>query len=96
MNPTRVLRHAAMELRMLLRNGEQLLLAFAIPLGLLLGGLAWGPGLGLDPRVFPASVVAVATWSTAFTSLAVATGFEPLRSSKCSCGALTGRSRPQA
>lgn len=76
MNPTRVLRHAAMELRMLLRNGEQLLLAFAIPLGLLLGGLAWGPGLGLDPLVFPASVVAVATWSTAFTSLAVATGFE--------------------
>ncbi|WP_415093029.1 ABC transporter permease [Micropruina sp.] len=76
MNPTRVLRHAAMELRMLLRNGEQLLLAFAIPLGLLLGGLAWGRGFGLDAGVFPASVVAVATWSTAFTSLAVATGFE--------------------
>ncbi len=76
MNPARVARHAAMELRMLLRNGEQLLLAFAIPLGLLLGGLAWGHGFGLDPAVFPASVVAVATWSTAFTSLAVATGFE--------------------
>ncbi len=76
MNPTRVVRHAAMELRMLLRNGEQLLLAFAIPLGLLLGGLAWGSGFGLDPAVFPASVVAVATWSTAFTSVAVATGFE--------------------
>ncbi len=76
MNPVRVVRHAAMELRMLLRNGEQLLLAFAIPLGLLLGGLAWGSGFGLDPAVFPASVVAVATWSTAFTSVAVATGFE--------------------
>ncbi|MFT3969200.1 MAG: ABC transporter permease [Micropruina sp.] len=76
MNPTRVVAHAAMELRMLLRNGEQLLLAFVIPLGLLLGGLAWGRSFGLDPTVFPASVVAVATWSTAFTSLAVATGFE--------------------
>lgn len=76
MNPARVGRHAAMELRMLLRNGEQLLLAFAIPLGLLLGGLAWGAGFGLDPAVFPASVIAVATWSTAFTSVAVATGFE--------------------
>ncbi|MFT4295555.1 MAG: ABC transporter permease [Micropruina sp.] len=76
MNPRRVTRHAVMELRMLLRNGEQLLLAFAIPLGLLLGGLAWGAGFGLDLAVFPASVVAVATWSTAFTSLAVATGFE--------------------
>ena len=76
MNATRIVRHAAMELRMLLRNGEQLLLAFAIPLGLLIGGLAWGQGFGLDLAVFPASVVAVATWSTAFTSLAVATGFE--------------------
>ncbi len=76
MNPARVVRHAAMELRMLLRNGEQLLLAFAIPVGLLLGGLVWGAGLGLDPAVFPASVVAVATWSTAFTAVAVATGFE--------------------
>lgn len=76
MDGTRVVRHAAMELRMLLRNGEQLLLAFAIPLGLLIGGLAWGAGFGIDPAVFPASVVAVATWSTAFTSLAVATGFE--------------------
>lgn len=76
MNPRRVLRHAAMELRMLLRNGEQLLLAFAIPLGLLAGGLAWGAGFGLDAATFPASVVAVVTWSTGFTSLAVATGFE--------------------
>ncbi|MFT4218459.1 MAG: ABC transporter permease [Micropruina sp.] len=76
MNPSRVLRHAAMELRMLLRNGEQLLLAFAIPLGLLIGGMAWGTGFGLDLATFPASVIAVATWSTAFTAVAVATGFE--------------------
>ncbi len=61
---------------MLLRNGEQLLLAFAIPLGLLIGGLLWGGRVGLDVLTFPASVIAVATWSTAFTSLAVATGFE--------------------
>jgi len=65
-----------MELRMLLRNGEQLLLAFAIPLGLLVGGLLWGGDLGLDTATFPASVIAVATWSTAFTAVAVATGYE--------------------
>ena len=76
MNAGRAVRHAALELRMLLRNGEQLLLAFAIPLGLLVGGLLWGAGFGIDVRTFPASVIAVATWSTAFTSLAVATGYE--------------------
>lgn len=76
MTAGRVVRHAAMELRMLLRNGEQLLLAFAIPLGLLLGGLLWGGGLGIDRTTFPASVIAVATWSTAFTAVAVATGYE--------------------
>jgi len=76
MNAARIVRHAWMELRMLLRNGEQLLLAFAIPLGLLVGGLVWGDRIGLDRTTFPASVVAAATWSTAFTSLAVATGFE--------------------
>ena len=76
MNAGRLLRHAGMELRMLLRNGEQLLLAFAIPLGLLVGGLLWGAGLGLDPTTLPASVIAVATWSTAFTALAVSTGYE--------------------
>lgn len=76
MNPARVVRHAAMELRMLMRNGEQLLLTFAIPLGLMIGGLLWGGGFGLDLAGFPASVVAVATWSTAFTAIAVGTGFE--------------------
>lgn len=76
MNGRRVLTHAAMELRLLLRNGEQLLLAFAIPLGLLIAGLQWGAGIGLDRATFPASILAVATWSSAFTSVAVATGFE--------------------
>lgn len=76
MNPRRVVNHASLELRLLLRNGEQLLLAFAIPLGLLIGGLVWGGRFGVDPATFPASVLAVATWSTAFTAVAVATGFE--------------------
>lgn len=76
MNGARLVRHAVMELRMLLRNGEQLLLAFVIPLALLIGGMLFGAGLGLDRNTFPASVVAVAIWSTAFTALAVGTGFE--------------------
>ncbi|MBK8447904.1 MAG: ABC transporter permease [Micropruina sp.] len=76
MNGSRVVRYANLELRLLLRNGEQLLLAFVIPLGLLVVGLLWGANVGVDPRTFPSSVIAVATWSTAFTSLAVATGYE--------------------
>ena len=78
----KVVSHARMEFRLLVRNGEQLLLALVIPLGLLLllGGTALGDRLPLGdgaavdlavPRVF-----ALAVLSTSFTSLAIATGFE--------------------
>ena len=71
-----------MELRLLLRNGEQLLLALVIPLGLLLllGGTGLGDRLPLGDGpaidlVVP-RVLALAVLSSSFTSLAIATGFE--------------------
>ncbi len=71
---------AAMEARLLLRNGEQLLLAVAVPLLVLVGGqqadglVDLGPGRRID--VLTPGVVALAVLSTSFTSVAIATGFE--------------------
>jgi ABC-2 type transport system permease protein len=72
---------ALMETRLLLRNGEQLLLALVIPVLALVGGVlaARGFGLELDDRpvdVLTPGVLALAVLSTSFTSLAIATGFE--------------------
>ena len=72
----RILRHAAMEARLVARNGEQLLLALVIPIGLLIGHAAIGPRLGIEREPFAASVLALGLWSTGFTSLAVAPAFE--------------------
>jgi ABC-2 type transport system permease protein len=70
---------AVFELRLLLRNGEQLLLTLVIPV-LLLVGLAAVPvvdlGEGTAVDVLVPGVIALSVMSTAFTSLAVATGFE--------------------
>lgn len=72
--------HAAMEIKLLLRNGEQLLLAIVIPLLVLVGGteargvLSLGSGRRID--VLTPGVLALAVLSTAFTSLAIATAFE--------------------
>lgn len=72
--------HAAMETRLLLRNGEQLVLALVIPLLLLVGGaeadgaLELGTGRRID--VLTPGVFALAVMSTSFTSLAIATAFE--------------------
>ncbi len=72
--------HAAMETRLLLRNGEQLLLAIVIPLLLLVGGAESGNvvdlGNGRRIDVLTPGVLALAVMSTAFTSLAIATAFE--------------------
>jgi len=70
-----------METRLLLRNGEQLLLALVIPVIVLVGGVLAADRVGLD---FPAGsvatltpgVLALAVLSTSFTSLAISTGFE--------------------
>lgn len=65
----------------MLRNGEQLLLAVVIPVLVLVGGVLAADrfDLGLSHRpvdVLAPGVVALAIMSTAFTSLAIATGFE--------------------
>ena len=71
----RVRGHARTEALLLVRNGEQLLLALVIPLGLLVLGRVVGGGFG-DLSVLAPSVLALAVWSSAFTSLAISTGFE--------------------
>jgi ABC-2 type transport system permease protein len=72
---------AAMEARLLLRNGEQLLLAVVIPVIVLIGGVNGARHVGLDfthrpVDVFTPGVLALAVMSTSFTSLAISTGFE--------------------
>ena len=71
---------AAMETRLLLRNGEQLLIALVIPLLVLVGGLESGDlvdlGAGRRVDILAPGVFALAVMSSAFTSVAIATGFE--------------------
>jgi ABC-2 type transport system permease protein len=76
--PRRVTAQSAMELRLLLRNGEQLLLTVVIPT-LLLVVFAKAPIADLPkPRIafLVPGVLALAVMSTAFTGQAIATGFE--------------------
>ncbi|CAB4903240.1 unannotated protein [freshwater metagenome] len=78
-NYRRVIRQASYELKSTLRNGEQLLLTLIIPLALLLGlSLSSIVNLGGTDRVaiVVPGILTLAVMSTAFTSLAVATGFE--------------------
>jgi len=79
--PRMVAAQAAMEARLMLRNGEQLLLAVVIPVIVLIGGVQGADHLGVDLAhrpvdVFTPGVLALAVMSTAFTALAIATGFE--------------------
>ena len=73
---------ARMESRLMLRNGEQLLLAVVIPVIVLIGGVAGAGRIGIDLEghrpvdVLTPGVLALAVMSTAFTSVAIATGFE--------------------
>lgn len=71
----RVFSHSVTEARLLVRNGEQLLLALVIPLGILVIGHVAGSRFGQLNTLAP-SVLALAVWSSAFTSVAIATGFE--------------------
>ncbi len=79
--PRQVLAQARMEARLMLRNGEQLLIALVIPVLVLVGGVLAARRLDLDLGRSPVDaltpgVLALAVMSTAFTSLAIATGFE--------------------
>lgn len=79
--PAMISAQARMETRLILRNGEQLLLAIVIPLIALIAGVrAFShidhhfPGTPID--TLTPGVLALAVMSTAFTSLAITTGFE--------------------
>lgn len=79
--PRMVLAQAVMEARLIVRNGEQLLLAVVIPVIVLIGAVTGSDHLNLrlaHPAVdvFTPGVLALAVMSTAFTSLAISTGFE--------------------
>jgi ABC-2 type transport system permease protein len=79
--PAMVLAQAGLEFRSLLRNGEQLLLTLIIPV-LLLAGFSQvelaNNGATARSRVdfLVPGIIALAVLSTAFTSQAIATGFE--------------------
>jgi ABC-2 type transport system permease protein len=75
-----IIAQASLETRTLLRNGEQLLLTLIIPLLLLIAfGLEplvnLGAGMSRIDFLTP-GIIALAVMSTAFTSQAIATGFE--------------------
>jgi ABC-2 type transport system permease protein len=71
----RIIRHGLFETRLLIRNSEQLLLALVIPLAILAAGRLANIAIGsLD--VLAPSVLALAVWSSAFTSIAITTAFE--------------------
>jgi ABC-2 type transport system permease protein len=74
-----IMAQAGLELRTLLRNGEQLLLTLVIPVLLLvafsLGKLVKDEGSKPVDFLVP-GIIALAVLSTAFTSQAIATGFE--------------------
>ena len=79
--PRMVVAQARMEARLMVRNGEQLLLAVVIPVVVLIGMVRGAGRLGLDydnpvVDVVTPGVLALAVMSTSFTSLAIATGFE--------------------
>jgi ABC-2 type transport system permease protein len=75
-----IARQARFETKLLLRNGEQLLLAIVIPAMLLIAfaaepiGTITGGGSRID--YYAPGVIGMAVLSTAFTSQAIATGFE--------------------
>jgi ABC-2 type transport system permease protein len=74
-----LLAQISMEVRLILRNGEQLLLTIVIPTLLLflfseLPIVGLGPGRRVD--YLAPGIIALAVMSTAFTGQAIATGFE--------------------
>lgn len=73
---TRIRAHARMEATLILRNGEQALLAVVIPVAVLIGARFFGDRFGMGIQSGAPSVLALAMWSSGLTTLAIATGFE--------------------
>ena len=77
--PAMLRSQVAMELRLLSRNGEQVLLTLVIPLMLLILGTRSNDvvdlGAGRPIDIITPGILALAVLSTSFTSLAIATGF---------------------
>ncbi len=71
----RIIRHGLIEARLLIRNAEQVLLALVIPLAILVAGRVASASIGSLDLLGP-SVLALAVWSSAFTSVAISTAFE--------------------
>src|SRR4029453_11465464 len=71
----RILRHGLIEARLLIRNGEQLLLALVIPLAILVAG-RFARASFVSLAVLGPSVLALAVWSSPFTSVAITTAFD--------------------
>ncbi len=74
--PPMVAAQACLELRQLLRNGEQLLLTLIIPVVLLVGFSLEHLINGTQVDFLVPGIIALGVMSTAFTSQAIATGFE--------------------
>jgi ABC-2 type transport system permease protein len=77
--PRRVLAQAGFDARIMMRNGEQVLLTLVLPALALVGlTLASAPDLGPGPRVdvVVPGVLALAVLSTAFTGQAIGTAFD--------------------
>lgn len=77
--PSMIVSQAMFEFKLLMRNGEQLLLTLVVPVALLLGmtSVGWidlGPGARID--IVTPGILALAVMSTAFTAQAIATGFD--------------------
>ncbi|PWD45034.1 multidrug ABC transporter permease [Gordonia paraffinivorans] len=73
---------STLELKLLLRNGEQLLLTMFIPITLLVGlcllpiNTSFGDGPAERATLFVPAILTVAVMSTAFTGQAIAVGFD--------------------
>jgi ABC-2 type transport system permease protein len=76
--PRMIAAQAALETKMLLRNGEQLLLTMFIPITLLVGLILLPLGSFGDPRqdIIVPAILALAVMSTGFTGQAIAVGFD--------------------
>lgn len=74
--PAMIRNHALTEAKLIVRNGEQLMIALLIPLALLFAGHLFDGRYGMSEETIAPNVLALAIWSSCFTSLAIATAFE--------------------